>query len=87
MIFCSGRPDRVRQDLVDLRLHLLQAIEMLRGRRRRLPARPLRRLVNHDPRVRQRQPPPVACRLQHDRSHRYAIPCTMIVTSMPRATI
>ena len=32
MIFCSGLPDRVRQDLVDLRLHLLEAIEMLRRR-------------------------------------------------------
>ena len=43
---------------------------MLRGGAGRLPAGPLRRLVNHDPRVREREPLPVARRLQHDRSHR-----------------
>ena len=69
------RPARsLGEDLVDLRLHLLQAIEVLRRGGRRLPARPLRRLVNHDPRVRQRQPASFAGRLQHDRAHRIRHP-------------
>ena len=63
-----------RQDLVDLILHLLQALEVLRGGGRRLPARPLGRLVNHDPRVREREPPAVARRLQDDRPHRVRHP-------------
>src|SRR5882672_9374480 len=58
-----------RKNLVDLRLHLLEAIEMLRCGRRRLPSGPFRRLVNHDPRMRIRQPPSVAGGLQDDRSH------------------
>ena len=86
MIFCSGLPGARREDLVDLRLHLLEAIEVLRRRRCRLPAGPLRRLVDHDPRMREREPAPVARRLQHDRPIEYAIPCTMIVTSIPRLT-
>ena len=59
-----------RQDPVDLILHLLEPLEVLRRGGRRLPAGPFRRLVNHDPRVREREPPAVARRLQHDRAHR-----------------
>ena len=60
----------IREDAVDLTLHLLQPIEMLRGRGRRLPSRPFRRLVNHDPRVWKGEPPARAGRLEYDRPHR-----------------
>ena len=63
-----------RQDLVDLILHLLEPLEMLRRGGRRLPAGPLRRLVNHDPRVREGEAAPVAGRLQDDRAHRVRHP-------------
>jgi hypothetical protein len=47
-------------------LHLLQALEVLRRRRRGLPAGPFRRLVDHDPGVWERLAFPFAGRLQHD---------------------
>ncbi len=58
-----------RQDLVDLILHLLEPLEVLRGGCRRLPAGPLGRLVNHDPGMRKGEPLSVAGGLQDDRSH------------------
>ena len=43
---------------------------MLRRRRCGLPSRPFGRFVNHDPRMREREPPSLARRLQDDRPHR-----------------
>ena len=70
MIFCERPARSLGQDLVDLRLHLLQPVEMLRGCGGGLPAGPLRRLVNHDPRMRQREAAAFARGLQDDGSHR-----------------
>ena len=63
-----SRPDG--QDPIDLILHLLQPVEVLCGRGRRLPAGPLGRLVNHDPRMRERPVDGRAGGLQHDGAHR-----------------
>ena len=69
------RPARsAREDAVDLRLHLLQPVEVQRGGRGRLPACPLRRLVDHDPRVREREAASCARGLKHDRAHRVRHP-------------
>ena len=59
-----------RKDPVDLRLHLLEPVEVLRGGGRGLPAGPLRRFVNHDPGMREREPAARAGGLQHDGAHR-----------------
>jgi hypothetical protein len=63
-----------RQDLVDLILHLFESLQMLRRGRRRLPAGPFRRFVNHDPGMREGEPLAVAGRLQDDRAHRIRHP-------------
>jgi hypothetical protein len=45
-------PGSIGENAIDLALHLLQAVEMLRGGCCRLPAGPLCRLVDHDPGMR-----------------------------------
>ncbi len=77
-----GIPDDLTQglagagghDAVNLALHLLEAVEMLRRGGGGLPARPFRRLVDHDPGVRKAESLPWARGLKHDGAHRVGHP-------------